>query len=89
MLSFAILVAHYPPGLAGRVTSALNLLVFAAAFSVQTGFGAVIDRFRGDGPEAIFAGSGFAAAFLIAAALQGLSLVWLRITRSWRGPGSD
>ena len=89
MLSFAILVAHYPPGLAGRVTSALNLLVFAAAFSVQTGFGAVIDRFRGDGPEATFAGSGFAAAFLIAAALQGLSLVWLRITRSWRGPGSD
>ena len=88
MLSFAILVAHYPPGLAGRVTSALNLLVFATAFSVQTGFGAVIDRFRGDGPEAAFAGSGFAAAFLIAAAFQGLSLVWLRLTRSWRDPGS-
>ena len=84
MLSFAILVAHYPPGLAGRVTSALNLLVFAAAFSVQTGFGAVIDRFRGDGAETPFADAGFAAAFLIAAALQGLSLVWLRLTRSWR-----
>ena len=84
MLSFAILVAHYPAGLAGRVTSALNLLVFAAAFSVQTGFGAVIDRFGGDGPEAPFAGAGFAAAFLLAAALQGLALVWLRLTRSWR-----
>ena len=88
MLSFAILVAHYPPGLAGRVTSALNLLVFATAFSVQTGFGAVIDRFRGDGADAAFAGAGFAAALLIAAALQGLSLVWLRLTRSWRDPGS-
>ncbi|MXX86843.1 MAG: MFS transporter [Acidobacteria bacterium] len=88
MLSFAILVAHYPPGLAGRVTSALNLLVFAAAFSVQTGFGAVIDRFSGDGPAATFAGAGFAAAFLITAALQGLSLVWLRLTRSWRDSGS-
>ena len=84
MLSFAILVAHYPPGLAGRVTSALNLLVFAAAFSVQAGFGAVIDRFRGDGTEASFADAGFAAAFLLAAALQGLSLGWLRLTRSWR-----
>ncbi|MCY4629062.1 MAG: MFS transporter, partial [Acidobacteria bacterium] len=31
MLSFAILVARYPTGLAGRVTSALNLLIFAAA----------------------------------------------------------
>ncbi|MYF77295.1 MAG: MFS transporter [Acidobacteria bacterium] len=88
MLSFAILVAHYPPGLAGRVTSALNLLVFVAAFSVQTGFGAVIDRFSGDGPAATFAGAGFAAAFLITAALQGLSLVWLRLTRSWRDSGS-
>jgi len=88
MLSFAILVAHYPPGLAGRVASAMNLLVFAAAFSVQTGFGAVIDRFHGDGPEATFAGAGFAAAFLIAAAFQGLSLVWLRLTRSWRDSGS-
>jgi len=88
MLSFAILVAHYPPGLAGRVTSALNLLVFVAAFSVQTGFGAVIDRFSGDGPAATFAGAGFAAAFLITAALQGLSLVWLRFTRSWRDSGS-
>ena len=88
MLSFAILVARYPSGLAGRVTSALNLLIFAAAFSVQAGFGAVIDRFRGDGPEAPFAGAGFAVAFLIAAALQGLSLVWSRLTRSWRNPGS-
>lgn len=88
MLSFAILVAHYPPGLAGRVTSALNLLIFATAFSLQTGFGAVIDRFRGDGPETTFAGAGFAAAFLLAAVIQGLSLVWLRVTRSWRDPGS-
>ena len=88
MLCFAILVAHYPSGLAGRVTSALNLLIFAAAFSVQTGFGAVIDRFRGDGPEAPFAGAGFAVAFLLVAAFQGFSLVWLRLTRSWRDPGS-
>lgn len=88
MLSFAILVAHYPPGLAGRVASALNLLVFAAAFSVQTGFGAVIDRFRGDGPEAPFDGAGFSVAFLLAAVLQGLSLAWLRFTRSWRTPGA-
>ena len=87
MLSFAILVAGYPPGLAGRVTSALNLLIFATAFSVQTGFGAVIDRFRSDGLEAPFDGAGFGVAFLLAAAIQGLSLFWLRFTRSWRGPG--
>ena len=88
MLSFAILVAHYPPGLAGRVTSALNLLIFTAAFSVQTGFGAVLDRFRDDGGGAPSDGAGFAIAFLLAAALQGLALAWLRLTRSWReNPG--
>lgn len=87
MLSFAILVAHYPPGLAGRATSALNLFIFAAAFSVQTGFGAVIDRFRGDDFNAGFDGAGFGAAFLLAAGIQGLSLTWLRLTRSWRTGG--
>ena len=87
MLSFAILVARYPPGLAGRVTSALNLFIFAAAFSVQAGFGAVIDRFRGDGLDAPFDGAGFGAAFLLAAAIQGLSLAWLPLTRSWRNAG--
>lgn len=87
MMSFAILVARYPPELAGRVASALNLLIFAAAFAVQTGFGAVIDRFRGDGPAASLEGAGFAVAFLLAAAIQGLSLAWLRLTRSWRNSG--
>ena len=69
------------------MTSALNLLIFAAAFCVQTGFGAAIDRFRGDGLETPFDGAGFGVAFLLAAAIQGLSLAWLRLTRSWRDPG--
>ena len=85
MLSFAILVAHYPPGLAGRCDLGAEPAHLRGGVSpYRPASGAVIDGFRGDGPAAPFAEAGFAAAFLIAAAFQGLSLVWLRLTRSWR-----
>lgn len=41
-LSYAILSQAFPPGLAGRVNTAFNLLVFIAAFVMQWGLGAVI-----------------------------------------------
>lgn len=42
ILSFAILSQAFPPDVAGRVNTALNLLVFISAFGVQYGIGAVI-----------------------------------------------
>lgn len=42
-LSYASLQQHYPAALAGRVNTALNLMVFVGAFSVQWGFGIAVD----------------------------------------------
>jgi MFS family permease len=50
-LSYAALQQHYPPALAGRVNTALNLMVFVGAFSVQWGFGAAVDTLVAAGLE--------------------------------------
>jgi MFS family permease len=42
-LSYALLQAEFPPHLAGRVNTALNLCAFAGAFGLQWGFGALLD----------------------------------------------
>ena len=41
-LSYAMLSRRFPPELAGRVTTALNFLVFVGAFAAQWGLGAII-----------------------------------------------
>jgi predicted MFS family arabinose efflux permease len=42
-LSYALLQSHYTAALAGRVNTALNLLVFIGAFGIQWGFGTAVD----------------------------------------------
>ncbi len=46
-LSYSILTQGFPSELAGRVTTALNLLTFVGAFLAQSGVGAVIAAFPG------------------------------------------
>jgi MFS family permease len=79
-LMYAALSQQFPPNLAGRVNTALNLLVFVAAFAAQWGMGQVIDLWPKGGlgypPEA------YRAAFGMMLALQGLALVWLALGRS-------
>jgi len=48
-LAYALLQANFGPELAGRVNTALNLMVFAGAFGIQWGFGAVVDALTGSG----------------------------------------
>ena len=42
-LAYALLAGHFAPALSGRVTTALNLLAFVGAFSLQWGLGVLID----------------------------------------------
>ncbi len=55
-LAYALLQANYGAELAGRVNTALNLMVFIGAFGIQWGFGAVVDALRaaGQGPREAF-----------------------------------
>jgi predicted MFS family arabinose efflux permease len=81
MLGYAILTRRFPVAMAGRVNSGLNVMVFGAAFAIQSGIGAVIDWFS---PGAAFSPEGYRAALGGALALQILGLAWIASTASWR-----
>jgi MFS family permease len=75
ILPYAALSQSFPLHLSGRVNTALNLLVFVAAFAAQWGIGAVI----GQWPATAAGGydpQGYQAAF-------GIMLVILVVTMAW------
>lgn len=74
-LTYAILTQAFPPALAGRVNTALNLWVFVAAFAGQWSMGALINRWPLAGGG--YASPGYHWAFGLALALQALAWVWL------------
>ncbi len=81
ILPYAALSQHFASRLAGRVNTALNLLVFVAAFVGQWGIGAIIGIWpeTADGGYAI---EGYRAALLTLVALQGIAFCWyVRPTR--------
>lgn len=48
-LAYALLQRHFDVALAGRVNTALNLMVFVGAFGIQWGFGAAVDALQAAG----------------------------------------
>lgn len=73
-LTYAILSQSFPRHLAGRVNTALNLLVFVGAFALQWGLGAVIGLWpQGDGGYDLL---GYRVAFGTVLVLQVAALGW-------------
>jgi MFS family permease len=78
-LSYAILSRRFPRELAGRVTTALNFLVFAGAFATQWGLGAIINLWTAhDGHYPLAAYRAALGTFLI---FQAAALVWFAAGR--------
>lgn len=78
ILPYAVLSQSFPLHLSGRVNTALNLLVFVAAFAAQWGIGAIINLW----PETAgggYAPPGYQAAFAMMLLLQLVSLLWFGI----------
>lgn len=76
-LSYAILSQAFPVALAGRVNTAINVLVFTAAFSIQWGVGVIVNQWpRAAGGYAL---EGYRTAFGLALALQAAALLWLAL----------
>ena len=48
-LAYAELTSRFDPTLAGRVNAALNLATFVGAFSIQWGYGVMLDGLRAAG----------------------------------------
>jgi MFS family permease len=65
-LSYALLTPRFPPAMTGRVTTAFNMLMFAASFVLQWSIGAALKLYPG-----------YTAAFTTIALLQLAALAWL------------
>ena len=81
ILPYAAMSQAFPAALAGRVNTALNLLVFVLAFIGQWAVGAIIDLW----PQTAAGGydpEGYRAAFLAMLALQVAGLIWYLLRRS-------
>jgi MFS family permease len=75
ILPYAVLSQRFPRHLAGRVNTALNLMVFLAAFAAQWGIGAVINLWPLD-PGGHYAAAGYQAGFGLMLVLQLIGLAW-------------
>lgn len=75
IVAYAGLTQRFPTALAGRVNTAINLLVFVSAFVLQWGVGAIIGLWPtlADGR---FAPEGYRVAFGLILGLQVLSVLW-------------
>ena len=77
-LAYALLCAHFPGHLSGRVNTALNLAAFVGAFGLQWGLGLLIDALGAQGFEPRAA---YRIAFGILLALQALAWGWFAFGR--------
>jgi len=79
ILPYAVLSQHFPADLSGRATTALNLLVFVAAFCAQWGIGAVIELWPVS-PAGRYAAPGYQAAFAVMLILQAAAFLWFLVS---------
>ena len=74
-LAYPLLTVRFAHAMAGRVTTAANLMLFAGSFAAQWGIGAVLRLYPvADGR---YASEGYAAALIGLGVLQLLSVLWL------------
>jgi predicted MFS family arabinose efflux permease len=81
VIPYPALAMSFPPQLAGRVSTGLNLLVFIAAFAAQWGIGAVIALFPVAAADR-YSPQGYQASLAILLALQAVCLGWYCYFRS-------
>jgi predicted MFS family arabinose efflux permease len=75
IIPYAVLSQSFPLHLSGRVNTALNLLVFVAAFSAQWGIGAIINLWPVTAGGS-YSPAGYQAAFAMMLLLQLIALLW-------------
>lgn len=80
ILGYPILGEGFPKELAGRASTALNLLMFVGSFAAQWGIGLIIDATRGLGQTG--SGAGLQNAFAVVLACHALTYLWF--LAGWR-----
>jgi MFS family permease/Fe-S cluster assembly iron-binding protein IscA len=80
-VAYSLLSQHFPRDYAGRANTALNVLVFASAFGVQWGIGAILGHWE-DPQTGRYGAVGYRVGFGLVAGLLFLALAWF--VRQWR-----
>ncbi|MBL8446096.1 MAG: MFS transporter, partial [Zoogloeaceae bacterium] len=80
---YGVVTHQFPLALSGRVSTAVNLLVFAGAFGVQWGLGGLIDSL---GAQGMATSSALVTSFALLLALQTASLLTTAFGRPPRSP---
>lgn len=75
IVQYAVLSQHYPRHLAGRVNTAMNLLVFVSIFVLQYAMGAIINLWPPATPGH-YPAAAYQTAFGFALLLQALAFAW-------------
>jgi hypothetical protein len=79
-LAYAEITSRFDPTLAGRVNAALNLATFVGAFSIQWGYGVMLDGLRGAGWTTT---DSHRATFAMLLALQAAGFAWFLWNRRY------
>jgi predicted MFS family arabinose efflux permease len=74
-LAYALLTPLYPPEMTGRLSTAVNLLMFTVSFVLQWGIGMVLRLYPV--VDGRYSPTGYAVAFTTLAALQLAAVAWL------------
>jgi hypothetical protein len=75
-IAYSQLSSAFPVAVSGRVNTALNLVVFVGAFSLQWGIGAAVDAFATAGLTRAGAFQATLAALLV---VQALAFLWFLV----------
>ena len=84
-LCYPIVAQRFPAALAGRANTAVNLLVFAFAFTIQWLIGVIINVWPA--PHGGYLPIGYGAAFGAALLAQGVAVAWLLLQKTAIQPG--
>jgi predicted MFS family arabinose efflux permease len=74
-LVFAALTPHFPSGVAGRLSTIINFMMFGLGFVLQWCIGLIVNRFPTETPGR-YAQAGYEMAFIVVAAIEVAILVW-------------
>ncbi len=88
IIQYAVLSQHFSRTLSGRVNTAINLLVFITAFSLQWVSGAIINLWPGELPGH-YGIEGYQVAFALLLSLQGIAYLWFLLPVAEKKPYID
>jgi MFS family permease len=84
ILSYAALPQYFPPEMAGRVITGLNVFTFGCAFAAQWSIGLIINLWPSTGIVGSYAPASYQAAFAMMFIIQVAGLAWFILFRRAR-----